>query len=110
MSTFAIMSLFGIGDAYSQGNPHNLNLYVRPEDGKILAFPWDWDFVFSQAANAPLHGNKNIGKTYRFAGLRARLPGAIAPHDHDVVQPPRDGALDRQLWHAVGKQSAGFVE
>ena len=50
MSSFAIMSLFGIGDAYSQGNPHNLNLYVRPEDGKILAFPWDWDFVFNQSA------------------------------------------------------------
>ncbi len=62
MSTFAIMSLFGIGDAYSQGNPHNLDLYVRPEDGKILALPWDWDFVFSQSATAPLHGNKNIGK------------------------------------------------
>ncbi len=62
MSTFAIMSLFGIGDAYSQGNPHNLNLYVRPADNKVLAFPWDWDFVFSQPTNAPLHGGKNIGK------------------------------------------------
>ncbi len=62
MSTFAIMSLFGIGDAYSQGNPHNLNIYQRPSDGKLLAFPWDWDFVFSQAPTAPLHGNKNMGK------------------------------------------------
>jgi hypothetical protein len=62
MSTFAIMSLFGIGDAYSQGNPHNLNIYVHPETGKLLAFPWDWDFVFSQPFNAPLHGGSNIGK------------------------------------------------
>ncbi|MCA9167644.1 MAG: lamin tail domain-containing protein, partial [Planctomycetales bacterium] len=60
--TFALMSLFGIGDAYSQGNPHNLNLYVRPSDDKVLALPWDWDFVFSQAATAALHGNANIGK------------------------------------------------
>ncbi|MCH8048456.1 MAG: lamin tail domain-containing protein, partial [Planctomycetes bacterium] len=59
--TFAMMSLTGIGDAYSQGNPHNLNFYVRPEDNKVLAFPWDWDFTFSQSTSAPLHGGKNIG-------------------------------------------------
>ncbi len=60
--TFALMSLFGIGDVYSQGNPHNLNIYVRPEDNKVLAFPWDWDFTFNQPATAPLHGNQNIGR------------------------------------------------
>ncbi|MCA9216846.1 MAG: hypothetical protein KDB27_27440, partial [Planctomycetales bacterium] len=60
--TFGLMSLLGIGDAYSQGNPHNLNMYVRPSDGKVLAFPWDWDFVYSQAPTAPLHGTKNIGR------------------------------------------------
>jgi len=60
--TFALMSLFGIGDAYSQGNPHNLDMYVRPSDNKVLAFPWDWDFVFSQGPTAPLHGGQNIGK------------------------------------------------
>lgn len=60
--TFALMSLFGIGDVYSQGNPHNLNIYVRPEDNKVLSFPWDWDFTFNQPATAPLHGNQNIGR------------------------------------------------
>ena len=60
--TFALMSLLGIGDAYSQGNPHNLNIYVRPGDSKVLTFPWDWDFTFNQSASAPLHGNKNIGR------------------------------------------------
>ncbi|MCH8923288.1 MAG: lamin tail domain-containing protein, partial [Planctomycetes bacterium] len=48
-------------EAYSQGNPHNLNFYVRPEDNKVLAFPWDWDFAFRQSTSAPLHGNRNIG-------------------------------------------------
>ena len=60
--TFALMSLLGIGDAYSQGNPHNLNFYVRPSDNKVLFFPWDWDFTFNQSTSAPLHGNKNIGR------------------------------------------------
>jgi hypothetical protein len=60
--TFALMSLFGIGDVYSQGNPHNLNFYVRPSDNKIVAMPWDWDFVFNQGPTAALHGGQNIGK------------------------------------------------
>jgi len=71
MRTFAMMSLFGIGDVYSQppgtvaniSNPHNLNFYMPPTpDGKIAAIPWDWNFVFSLAATAPLSGDKNIQK------------------------------------------------
>ena len=73
--TFALMSLFGIGDAYSQGNPHNLNIYQRPSDGKIVAFPWDWDFVFSQAPTAPLHGGKNIGKIFNIPTYEHMLMG-----------------------------------
>ena len=61
---FAVMSLCGIGDAYSQGNPHNFNMYVRPGDGLIEAIPWDWDFIFSQPSNAPLWGNRNVGKVF----------------------------------------------
>lgn len=77
LSTFAIMSLFGIGDAYSQGNPHNLNFYVRPEDNRVLAFPWDWDFVFSQAPTAPLHGNKAIGRLLDLPDYEHRFYGQL---------------------------------
>lgn len=71
MRTFAMMSLFGIGDVYSQppgtvatiSNPHNLNFYMPPTpDGKIAAIPWDWNFVFSQSSSAALSGDKNIQK------------------------------------------------
>ena len=63
MRCFAMMSLFGINDAYSQGNPHNLNFYMPPTpDGKIAAIPWDWNFVFNLASSAPLSGNANIQK------------------------------------------------
>lgn len=71
MRTFAMMSLFGIGDVYSQppgtvtgiSNPHNLNFYMPPTpDGKVAAIPWDWNFVFSQASTAALSGDKNIQK------------------------------------------------
>jgi hypothetical protein len=60
MRTFALMSLAGIGDTYTQGNPHNLNFYVRPSDNKVLALPWDWDFTFSRSTSSPLWGGKNL--------------------------------------------------
>lgn len=71
MRTFAMMSLFGINDVYSQSsggaagtsNPHNLNFYMPPApDGKIAAIPWDWNFVFSLSTSAPLSGDKNVQK------------------------------------------------
>ncbi|MBN1442366.1 MAG: lamin tail domain-containing protein, partial [Planctomycetes bacterium] len=62
MRTFAMMALCGVGDAYTFGNNHNIRIYVRPEDRKVLAFPWDWDFAFVQSATAALWGNQNLAK------------------------------------------------
>ncbi len=84
--TFAMMSLFGIGDVYSQppgtvatiSNPHNLNFYMPPTpDGKIEAIPWDWNFVFSQAATAPLTGDKNIQKVLNRPRFRRLFLGHL---------------------------------
>lgn len=51
----ALLCLCGIGDAYGTGGLfHNIRLYCRPEDQKMLALPWDMDFVFLLAYNAPL--------------------------------------------------------
>ena len=55
---FALQTLCGIGDAYTRGNNHNIYLYQRPADGRILALPWDWDFAFIQATNAPIFGDQ----------------------------------------------------
>lgn len=62
MRVFALLSLFGIGDTYTQGNPHNLNLYARPSDHKILALPYDWDFFFALDPSAPLWGDQNLSR------------------------------------------------
>lgn len=62
MRVFALVSLFGIGDTYTQGNPHNLQFYVRPSDGRVLALPYDWDFFFANEPSAPLWGNQNLGR------------------------------------------------
>jgi len=62
MRVFALLSLFGIGDTYTQGNPHNLNFYVRPTDRRVLALPYDWDFFFALDVSAPLWGDQNLSK------------------------------------------------
>lgn len=62
MRVFALLSLFGIGDTYTQGNPHNLNFYVRPADQRVLALPYDWDFLFALEATAPLWGDGNLSR------------------------------------------------
>ncbi len=75
MQTFALLSLAGIGDAYTQGNPHNLNFYVRPEDSKVLAFPWDWDFAFNRSTTAALHGGSNLGRVMDLPAYERLLYG-----------------------------------
>ena len=59
---FAAMSLCGVGDVYSQGQNHNVGLYIRPSDNRVLALPWDWDFAFFNPTNAPLWGDMNMGR------------------------------------------------
>jgi hypothetical protein len=62
MRVFAIYSLAGVNDAYSQGNNHNLMFYVRPSDNRVLALPWDMDFSFNRPATSALWGDQNIAK------------------------------------------------
>ncbi len=81
MRQFALTSLCGIGDTYSQGNPHNLNFYVRPSDNKVLSMPWDWDFDFNLSASAPLWGNKNIAKVISLPPNKRLFMG----HMHDMI-------------------------
>jgi hypothetical protein len=59
---FALESLGGIGDVYGQGYQHNLKIYTRPGDGKMMALQWDWDYPFSYPTNASLVPDSNIGK------------------------------------------------
>ena len=56
MRVLALQSLCGVGDSYGfpNGNPHNFNFYAQPGAGKVLAVPWDWNYVFTNASNTPL--------------------------------------------------------
>lgn len=62
MRVFALQALGAIGDAYGAGNAHNLKLYTRPTDGKVMALQWDWDFTFTNGATSSLFGDSNLSK------------------------------------------------
>jgi hypothetical protein len=68
LAAYALVSLGGVGDMYTFGANHNLMTYVRPSDNKVLYFPWDMDFLFSQSATAPLAGDQNLSRIVNLPG------------------------------------------
>ena len=81
LRAFALISLCGVGDSYTFGNNHNLLLYLRPSDQRILAFPWDMDFTFTQPADAALIGDQNWGRIENLPGNKRRL----CAHALDII-------------------------
>jgi hypothetical protein len=62
MRTFAMLSLNGNDDVYTRFWEHNLQVYVRPEDGKMLVVPWDLDRAFQLDVNDTSWGlTNNVG-------------------------------------------------
>lgn len=57
MRLFAYQSLCAVGDTYNQSHTHNLKLYVRPDDHRIEALPWDTDRAFSSSATGSIYGS-----------------------------------------------------
>ena len=47
MRVFAMEQLGSVADTYLQDKNHNIRVYTRPSDGRVLAFPWDMDGAFS---------------------------------------------------------------
>lgn len=81
LRSFAIQVLFGIGDSYANGSQHNGMVYIRPEDGKALFFPWDMDFTFSQGGTQLT----NNGDLRDFVSV-PRWERMYLGHIHDIIQ------------------------
>jgi Lamin Tail Domain/CotH kinase protein len=55
LRTFAMANLAGVSDSLATGgNQHNIVFYFRPEDGKAVMMPWDWDDCFVLSATSGL--------------------------------------------------------
>jgi hypothetical protein len=78
---FAFVALCGVYDTYTFGNNHNLLLYVRPSDQKLLAFPWDMDYSFYLSPFGPLIGDQNLSKIFNLPANRR----ALYAHALDIV-------------------------
>jgi hypothetical protein len=68
MRTFTIYSLCMVSDTYTQGNFHNNIYWTRPEDGKVLVFPWDMDFSFVRGTSSSLWGDSNLARIIAIPG------------------------------------------
>ena len=78
----AAMSLVNSNDSYSTGGlPHNLKLYVRPTDGRVLYLPWDADFS-KQANNHPVEGNADLQRIIAISPAYSRM---FYGHIHDLL-------------------------
>ncbi len=80
LRAYAMVSLCGVGDMYTFGNNHNFMVYMRPEDGKFLYFPWDMDFSFNNATNSALVGNQNLANIVNQPGNLRRLYAHMLDH------------------------------
>ncbi|MCA9214599.1 MAG: lamin tail domain-containing protein, partial [Planctomycetales bacterium] len=82
LRTFAYMSLGGINDTYNQGLPHNLQLFVRPEDQRVVPLPWDQDFTFHHAPTLALLGSgSNLRNILRIPNNQHHFYG----HMYDMI-------------------------
>ncbi|MEX2185886.1 MAG: lamin tail domain-containing protein, partial [Pirellulales bacterium] len=81
LRAFAVGILTGIGDSYFGGAQHNLEVYVRPDDQRVLLFPHDMDFSFSAGTTSSLTPNGDLNKMLAIPGNRHHYYG----HVHDIV-------------------------
>lgn len=82
LRAFAAVSLCGVSDSYfNNSNAHNARFYQRPNDGRILLFPWDMDFAFMNAATSPLVANSDLAKLMSAPSYQ-RL---FYQHVHDLI-------------------------
>jgi hypothetical protein len=107
--TFAMYTLTGIGDTYTFGNNHNNIYYVRPEDGRVLVFPWDMDFAFTRGPSDSLLGDQNLRRVLQ-------LPGNLHLfyyHLRDIISTTYNSTyLSRWAAHyggLVGQNFSGIV-
>lgn len=87
LRAFTVPRILGNRDFYSQpGGPpgswnHNLIVYVRPSDDKVLALLWDIDESYQEPINGSIIGVVNWAKV-------AQLPGNLRKyyaHYHDLI-------------------------
>jgi hypothetical protein len=76
LRAFALMTLSGAVDHFGAGAQHNVQLYARPEDGRILLFPHDLDF-YPWSPDMPVVGSPDLARILAIPGQRRAYYGHL---------------------------------
>ncbi len=82
LRAFALLILTGIGDSYGSNAQHNLMLYSRPDDGRVLLLPHDMDFAFSSGSTSGVETSTDLGLLIGSPANKRLYYG----HLHDFIQ------------------------
>ncbi|KKL16040.1 hypothetical protein LCGC14_2499570, partial [marine sediment metagenome] len=91
MRTFALLTLGGMADIYHLSYwPKNLQVFVRPEDDRIIVLPWDMDGAMGHSSSADLLGAYigSLGKTSNFRKV-LEIPNNLHyyyGHINDIIE------------------------
>ena len=112
MRMYAALSLCGVADAYTMGNPHNLWLYVRPTDGRVLALPHDWDVCYSRSGHgAADRRQRKPAQNHQPARQPAAILLAPARSDYEHLEPRLMGPwADHYDNFLPGQNFSGIVD
>ena len=84
LRTMAYQSLVGPADSiHTGGNHHNCRFYFRPNDGKALFMPWDWDSAWQRGTSDGLVGTGNLAKVVTATPNATRQ---YYSHLYDLIQ------------------------
>ncbi|HWB07269.1 MAG TPA: lamin tail domain-containing protein [Verrucomicrobiales bacterium] len=84
LRTMAYQSLVGPADAiYTGGNHHNCRFYFRPNDGKAMFIPWDWDSAWQRGATQSLIASGQLAKVVTTSIDSTRR---YNNHIYDIIQ------------------------
>jgi len=81
LSSFAVGNADGGIDHYICTSPHNAQLYVRPEDNRVLLFPHDMDYVQNYNTQPLLPNTPSFQKLIKVPEYLRRYYGYL----HDVL-------------------------
>jgi hypothetical protein len=110
LRAMAYQQLIGAADAWFTGaNIHNFRVYARPQDGRVLYMPWDWDSAFQASTSASLTGSGNITKLLSNPTRRR----AYSHHLYDILTTTFNTAyMGRWTGHygAIGGQDLSGIQ
>jgi hypothetical protein len=75
--SYTMFALYGNDDTYTRIWEHNWRMYARPDDGKLIALPWDLDRCFQLSTPASLVGGNRLASFLNLPTVQRRMHGHV---------------------------------